>query len=315
MSPASVPPPAPRPHAAAEDKLGAPKFGRWEDEPESGGWDNADTATSFPEPSELPEPTPRVLPSVVPTPPPAVAREAASPPTQGSPETGMPPTPNSPGTMRGPYPTAPGVGAPTAMPAVATAPRAGGTASHAIAATAGLGSAMREEVWAIVRAAVEEAVGPLVARQRELEARLERAEREPARAPQTAPQGSGTSAAARLAQIAGPAAVAPAPLGPALLPAVFKPVDSATNLDLAPSLPPRGAGASAHPAGPRPSIGPYGVSVIPGPRVALDLDAVGPVNIDGFDGGRRKKIVARVVVVLMLLLIGGAITMMVLSYN
>ncbi len=155
---------------------------------------------------------------------------------------------------------------------------------------------MREEVWAIVRAAVEEAVGPLVAQQRDLTARLERAEREPARAPQAAPP--------------------PAPLGPALLPVVFRPVDNATTkIDLSPSVPPRGGSASAHPVGPRPSIGPYGVSVIPGPRFALDLDAVGPVNIDGFDGSRRKKTVARVVVVFMLLLIGGAITMMVLSYN
>lgn len=48
----------------------------------------------------------------------------------------------------------------------------------ALASHAGLGTAMREEVWAIVRAAVEEATGPLVTRQRELEARVERAERE-----------------------------------------------------------------------------------------------------------------------------------------
>lgn len=172
---------------------------------------------------------------------------------------------------------------------------------------------MREEVWAIVRAAVEEAVAPLVARQRELEARLERPE--PARVAPPAPQGGATNAAARLAQLGGSGS--PPPLGPALLPAVFKPVDmGAAALDLAPRVA-RVAGASAHPVGPRPSLPPqgYGVTVMSAPRFALDLDAVGPVDIDGFDGGRRKRNVARVVVVFMLLLIGGAITMMVLSYS
>jgi hypothetical protein len=304
-----------------------PKFGRWEDEPESGGWDNADTVTSFPEPSELPEPTPRMLPPVEATP---AAPAAASPATQASPETSVPATPASPGTMRGPYPTAPGVGGPPVIPAplpaagVPASPKAA-TASHAMASTAGLGSAMREEVWAIVRAAVEEAVGPLVARQRELEARLERAEREPdagasrARAAQPAPPAA--SAASRLASSGGAsAAAAPTPLGPALLPAVFKPADPGTaSLELPPAAvgPSRSSGASAHPVGPRPSVAPqgYGVSVMTSPRASLDLDAVGPVDVYGFDGGRRKRNVARVVVVLMLLLIGGAVTMMVLSYN
>jgi hypothetical protein len=195
-----------------------------------------------------------------------------------------------------------------------------------MAATAGLGSAMREEVWAIVRAAVEEAVGPIVARQRELEARLERAEREPeasrARAAQAAPAAAATSAASRLASIGSASATAPAPtpLGPALLPAAFKPADLGNaSLELPPAAvgPSRSSGASAHPVGPRPSVGPqgYGVSVTASPRPSLDLDAVGPVDVYGFDGGRRKRNVARVVVVLMLLLIGGAVTMMVLSYN
>jgi|GEM_PF-3072843 len=327
---------------AAQEKA-KPKFGRWEDEPESGGWDNADTATSFPEPTDLPEPTPRVLPPVEATPvaPPA----AASPATQASPETAVPATPASPGTMRGPYQTSPGVGGPqAALPAPVPAAGAPGspkaatpkaaTATHAMASIAGLGSAMREEVWAIVRAAVEEAVGPLVARQRELEARLERAEREPdaganrARPAQNAGAAAaagGASAASRLASIGaggagGAGAAAPTPLGPALLPAVFKPADpGATTLDLAPTpaAPSRASGASAHPVGPRPSVGPqgYGVTVTASPRASLDLDAVGPVDVYGFDGGRRKRNVARVVVVMMLLLIGGAVTMMILSYN
>jgi hypothetical protein len=308
-----VPPPRPAPVASpaaaargaspAADEKPKPKFGRWEEEPESGGWDNADTVTSFPEPSELPEPTPRMLPPVEPTPPPV--RAAAAPPaTQASPETAVPATPASPGTMRGPYPTAPGV-APPPMPLPVAGARPANSGAQATTQVAGLG---REEVWSIVRAAVEEAVGPLVARQRELEARLERAEKEPAR---PAAHAGGSTAAARVAS------VPPTPLGPALMPAVFRPVDSgATNIDLSPAGASR-SGASAHPVGPRPSGAPqgYGVSVMPGPRVALDLDAVGPVDVEGFDGGRRKRTVGRIVVVLMLMLIGGAVLMMVLSYN
>jgi hypothetical protein len=191
-----------------------------------------------------------------------------------------------------------------------------------MASTAGLGSAMREEVWSIVRAAVDEAIGPLVARQRELEARLERAERSGG--------GAGGGAAARLASIpvtmggnsAAPppmpkAAPVPTALGPALLPAAFKPA-AEPGLDLGPTpAAKRSAPTSAHPVGPRPSIPPqgYGVTVTSIPRASLDLDAVGPVDIEGFDGGRRKRTVARLVVVMMLLLIGGAVTMMILSYN
>lgn len=303
--PPSVAPPAGAargPGPATRDKT-KPKYGRWEEEPESDGWDNADTMTSFPEPSELPEPTPRMLPPVEATPPPLPAAVVSSQ-TQASPETATPATPASPGTMRGPYPTAPGV-APPPVPLPAGGAKAGAGAPSM--AQPGLGAA-REEVWTIVRAAVEEAIGPLLARQRELEARLERAENQAAR---PAAQAGGASAVSKLASIP------PSPLGPALMPAVFRPVDSsATSIDLSPPVVSR-SGGSAHPVGPRPSGAPqgYGVSVIPGPRPTLDLDAVGPVDIGGFDGGARRRTVARVVVVLMLLLIGGAILMMVLSYN
>lgn len=225
-----------------------------------------------------------------------------------------------------------------------------------MASTAGLGSAMREEVWAIVRAAVEEAMGPLVARQRELEARVERAERlereranDAERAPRARPaaataqtaqtaqpaptatavmQGGASSAAAKLASIpvafgsVAPPAVAPARVA---VPQFEQSPSSVTNPGGATipdmkAAPPYQSGASlksAHPAGPRPSLPPtgYGVSVIAAPRASLDLEAVGAIDLEGFDGGRRKKRVAGVVVVLMLLLIAGAITMTVLSHN
>lgn len=311
--PASVAPPPLAPAAAPKGKPA-----RWEDEPPSGGWDNADTVTNFPEPSDLPEPTPRVLPPVEPTPAPAAAA-ASSAVTAG------PTTAASPGTMRGPYQTSPGVGGPPAgapapLPAAGAPPPAPAvkavTATQAMASTAGLGSAMREEVWAIVRAAVEEAVGPLVARQRELEARL-------ARVPQGAPQASPAAPAAPPAQAAAASAASrlasiPITLGPSLAPPAFKPEPQGVpSFESSSADRPRSGSTSAHPVGPRPSMQPqgFGLPVMTVERPTLDLDAVGPVDVDGFDGGRRKKTVARVVVVLMLLVIVGAVGMMVLSYN
>jgi hypothetical protein len=188
---------------------------------------------------------------------------------------------------------------------------------------------MREEVWAIVRAAVEEAMGPLVARQRELEARVERAEREQeADRAKGARAGAGQSGASKLASI-GPLG------GPSSIPVAFGPSLAPPAINLAPAAVPRfdtndkprererataSSGAStssAHPAGPRPSIPAtgYGVTVMNAPRASLDLESVGPVDIEGFDGGRRKKRVAAFVVVVMLLVIVGAVTMTVLSHT
>jgi hypothetical protein len=163
---------------------------------------------------------------------------------------------------------------------------------------------------------VEEAVGPLVARQRELEAQLERAESTvdavkaarqasavAAPAP-AAPQGGGSSAASRLAALVPAMASIPVTVGPSLAPA---PVASAAA-----------SSASPHPAGPRPSLPPagtYGVTVMPSTRPTLDLSTVGDVDISGFDGGRRKRRVASAVVVLMLLIIAGVVTMTLLSHN
>jgi hypothetical protein len=317
-------------------------------EPPPGGWDSdedADTVTSFPEPSELPAPTPRNLPPVKASPAPA----AGTPATQASPPTAVPATPHSPGTMRGPYQTSPGVGGPPIDPAVPAARAAGaaavaapaptaaartaGSAASAMAASAGLGSAMREEVWAIVRAAVEEAMGPLVARQRELEARVERAERFadaakggarpvgagiPTSTAHAAPPGASSSAASRLAAL-GPAISIPVVIGPSIAPVPFTAtapplprIEAAHGSATVPDL------KAPHPVGPRPSLPPtdsYGVTVMPSMRPSLDLDAVGAVDISGFDGGRRKRMVGRAVVVIMLLIITGVVTMTLLSHN
>lgn len=313
VAPAASPAAIARVQSAPEKPATGQKVARWEDEPASGGWDAAETVTSFPEPTDLPGPTPPNVPS----------------PGLGGP----PPAP------------VPAAGAPVAA---ATSPRAG-TATNAIAAAGGLGSAMREEVWAIVRAAVEEAMGPLVARQRELEARVERAERlererdvERAKAGRTAPnappqlpaQVGAASAASRLASI-GPASAMssiPVSLSPSLSPPAFKPpqagvprFDNASATDPGgvtirdlPVTHPHDAGsAHAHPVAARPSVGPqgYGVTVTKSMRPSLDLESVGPVDIEGFDGGRRKRRVAGAVVVIMLLLVVSAVTMTVLSHS
>jgi len=351
-NPRGAPPPVPpakamtpRAPTVAAAVPGAPRApmvqGKLDSEPPSGGWDaaDADTVTSFPEPSELPAPTPRNLPPVKASPAPA----AGVPATQASP-------PAVPGTVRGPYQTSPGVGGPPAespgprAPAPAPA-RAVASAASAMAAGAGLGSAMREEVWAIVRAAVEEAMGPLVARQRELEARVERAERFadaakgggravgagiPTATAHAAPPGAGSasSAASRLAALGPAMSSIPVALGPSLAPPHFTaaapPVPrfetspgSATTPDLKPAAPPA-APPVAHPVGPRPSLPPtgtYGVTVMPSMRPSLDLASVGEVDISGFDGGRSKKRVATAVVVVMLLIITAVVTMTLLSHN
>ena len=290
---------------------------RWEDEPPSGGWDAADTVNSFPEPTDLPAPPARAIPAVR-----APVPAAGSPATQASPPTAVPATPASPGTTRGPYAGA------NAPPAPAPAATGGGAA---------LGAAMREEVWAIVRAAVEEAMGPLVAHQRELQARLERAEREGGRGraapsapppPMMATASGGGSAAAKLAALGGTLALPAVPAKPTAQPAVpsyDQAPGSVTTPDLkVAALAPAAARPAAvsasnppHPVGPRPSIPPtgYGVSVMVSPRESLDLDAVGHVDITGFDGGARKKKVASAVVVIMLVIIIAVVTMTVMSHN
>lgn len=219
---------------------------------------------------------------------------------------------------------------------------------------------MREEVWAIVRAAIDDAMGPLVARQRELEARVERAERErdaalrgrpaqetpPAPPPQAGGHSGGTgtggasasTAASRLAALGPSLALSsiPVAMGPSLAPPAFNaqaapvPRFDAGSATISSGVPVSGAstipdikvgsGASAsggHPVGPRPSFAPtgYGVTVTQSTRPSFDLQNVGPIDIEGFDGGARKRKVAGFVVILMLLLIAGAITMTVMSHN
>ena len=91
-----------------------------------------------------------------------------------------------------------------------------------------------------------------------------------------------------------------------------------------PAAPVIGARVSHQPASTIPDIRPrmasipptgYGVNVVQGPRPSLDSENVGPVDIEGFDGGARKRRVAGTVVVLMVLIFVGVLTMTLLSHN
>jgi len=208
-------------------------------------------------------------------------------------------------------------------------------AGAAATAQTGLGSAMREEVWAIVRAAVDEAVSPLLVRNRELEARVERAERFadaakgaarpiigagiPAAAAPLAPPVAGASAASKLAALAPSMAPVHVSIAPSLAPNPFPPrVDLTPGAETAPDLKPPAVPAVAHPVGPRPTLPPagsYGVTVMPSMRPSLDLESVGAVDISGFDGGRSKRRVATAVVVIMLLIVASVVTMTLLSHS
>ncbi|MDB4945653.1 MAG: Translation initiation factor 2 [Labilithrix sp.] len=279
---------------------------RHPDEPESDSWDAADADTVTSMHDELPV-TPRNVPSVKGAPAVASGGERA-------------PAAAAPGTVRGPYQTSPGIGG---LPSATSAARGAAAATTAAAAAAPLPSAMREEVWAIVRAAVEEAMGPVVARQKELEARAERAERiageaaktaaaRPAPPPPLVMTNNPASAAAKLSAIgAHPSIpVAMASLAPEL-------ISLAPDAMEAPDARARSAALEARPL-PKISLPPqgtYGVTVMPSTRPKLDLENVGAVDISGFDGSRRKKNLGVAVAVIMVLIVLAVVTATLLSHS
>jgi hypothetical protein len=210
-----------------------------------------------------------------------------------------------------------------------------------------LTTSLREEVWVIVRAAVEEAVAPLVIRQRELEATLEQLTRERApgaldsrraessgsmRAAEDVVAGSAPSPFVRETE---PAPFAPVrPLGsPVAVPAhaVSSAVATATFIApspvvaITPALPSpvqrlvSSAVANTpvaiaekpmhpHPNGPRPHH-------LPAAPPTFDSTESETFDIEGFDGGKRKKRIVAFVVVVMVLLIAGLAVATVLSHS
>lgn len=216
---------------------------------------------------------------------------------------------------------------------------------------AGMPANVREEVWAIVRAAVETATAPLLQKQQDLEVRLERMDREvkalsprppavappppPAAAP-TASQSaqaippapgvgassgtSGSSAASKLAAIAPatkPMPSIPVTMGSASIPPIAPHPPPRIEEATIPAMRPRADSAPVSSSGRSLPPQGYGVVVVPpGPRPSIDLDsvAIGPDDYAAFDGGRKKKIVVRVVIAVLLLVIVGVVLSTILSY-
>lgn len=114
------------------------------DLPSDSGWDTAETVTSLPADAAAAIPTP--MPTPAPTPAPTPTPSPAPARTQGK---SVPP------------------------PAASTSPGP---------SLQGLSAPQREEVWAIVRAAIGEATAPMLSKQRELEERVLRAEQAAANA-------------------------------------------------------------------------------------------------------------------------------------
>jgi len=222
------------------------------DLPSDSGWDTAETVTSMPDAPENPLAN---VPPAAPTPKGGIVAPVSSAPVPPAPQTPNPVTPRS-----------------VPPPAVSTSPGP---------SLQGLSAPMREEVWAIVRAAVTEATTPMISKQRELEERVVRAEQAAANANAAA----ASAAAVRPQQgsipiIVGGASVTPTATKPRL------------------SVPP----------------GVYGVAVIdPGPvKPAIDLENVGPIH-DMPDFGNRGKTIGRVIAVIMILAVVGAFAAMIAS--
>lgn len=202
----------------------------------------------------------------------------------------------------------------------------------------GMSTATREEVWAIVRAAVQDAIAPVVQQNKELALRLEaaerglereRAEREQLVAQAREAVAAAASASARPPALAsGPHARAGAsipvmlepsiPPGPIVVPAAKAPrFDDAARLDLTPTAPRVMPTAKMPVRVPGGSIPPTGLGVVVTPGQSADLDlskvTVSPLEIPDF--GRRRRIMGRVLVALMLMAVAAAVVMTVLSHR
>lgn len=190
---------------------------------------------------------------------------------------------------------------------VAQAARGAAAAALANAAPAGMSAAMREEVWTIVRAAVDQAIAPIVTRQKELEAKLAAAQAAPPPTLASRAQQPST-ATARLASI--PVQMGSVPPAPVIVPKAETAPGSSTIPDMRAPAPSQSIRPKGSPEG-------YGVSVTPSMRPSLDLEGitVGKDEIAAFDGGRKKKRVVKIVAVLMLLIAIAAVTLTILSQS
>lgn len=150
---------------------------------------------------------------------------------------------------------------------------------------------MREEVWAIVRAAVAEATQPMIAKMRDIEAKLERAESSartrppPAVVQATPPPPAAVETGGSIPVLLGPS-VAPPP--------VVAPAPPAMKVSVPPGV--------------------YGVAVLdPGPKKAeVDTSNVAPFEMPDFGG--KSRVMAKVIAAVIVLAVAGAITATILSH-
>jgi hypothetical protein len=277
--------------------------------PTSSDWDNAPTATG------MPDDPPRAVPPVEPSP------GAITKPMDRDETPIAPPTATN--TTRG----------------------IGGAAALAATAMPAMNTSAREETWTIVRAAVTEAIAPVLAKQKdldkrlnELEARLERAAAQAAQATQTASSAQEaahqSASAAHVASEKAAAAAASLPPSPNAAPATLASRGATATQRLASipvalgSIPPGGSTFPTIPELRKPVISPsghaslppqgYGVVVAaPVIRESLDLEGVsfGADELKGFDGGARKRMIVKIVAFLMILIAAGAVIATILSHQ
>lgn len=166
---------------------------------------------------------------------------------------------------------------------------------------------MREQIWAIVRAAVEEAVGPLKKALAESDARIKELERRPA-----------VVQAVQVVNQPAPAQIPPAPspaaaVAPAAAPApAAKAAPVNTFLKAASVAPPepvfKDLGEDA--------TGLVHVSVAPPPPPLPGADRDSPIPGDfQFGAEARKRRVKMLVVAILLLLVGGMVVTTIMSYR
>jgi hypothetical protein len=167
-----------------------------------------------------------------------------------------------------------------------------------------LSAEAREQVWAIVRAAIDEALAPLKkslveldVKSRTLEAKLKDLDRRP---PSNAP---------------GPVVVPSAPAAPKIVGAI--PADDATAKQDNPFM----KVASVEPAWKvigEDATGLVHVSIAPPAPPLPGSDRSSPLPADlmaTFDAGRKRKRVTTMIVAALLLFVGGLVVMMLMSYR
>lgn len=185
-----------------------------------------------------------------------------------------------------------------------------------------LAAKSQDELAVLVRTAVDNAIASLAVRERELAERLERAERAIA-----ATSAEVTAAVSNLAASSNVPPSIPVSTAPSIAPARLMP--DVPKAPRAASLPPHVSAASrAHSSDA--SRPPRGRANLPvegerarssdATRQAYALQVAegassADIDISAFDGQRRTRMVSRVVMVILLLIMAGVITMTLLSYS